>query len=193
MKVEGFKGIWRVFEAVDALHGLDDDSLRSSLLSHLETSDIDSFLIEVQRTRDLFIRAAEVLSKSCEQDSRPHAIEGFDVLDSLLAQGLVVSSHEMCKVLGISRQGLYKAKKANRLFSFFRAGQHYYPAFFGNPSFDQVQIQKVCKVLGQLPASAKWQFFNTASYSMNSRTPLQALRAGQFDRVLLLAAAFSEL
>ena len=70
--------------------------------------------------------------------------------------------------------------------------ERYFPTFFGIPAYDREQMQTVTKILGDLPGGSKLQFFVTRKGSLGGLTPLQALAAGRFSKVIDIAAAFSQ-
>ncbi len=110
---------------------------------------------------------------------------------SLVEQGEVVTSAEMCQALNVSRQAIYKAVASNRLFYLEQGGDYYYPVFFADPTLDRKTLEKVSKTLGNLSGSEKWQFFTRPKGSLSGKTPLEALKAGLVDDVLNAAAGFS--
>lgn len=193
MKQHDLKLINRVQKDIDELSRLDDDKLLSILKTNLSGSEMDVLSKNLHRFGSLFLRAADTVTQARKDGLLQHAQNQVDLFETWLSQRLIISAEETARLLQISRQALYKARQANRMFSFVRAGQHFYPAFFVDETLEQVQVQQVCKALGNLPAGGKWQFFNTPSYSMHSKTPIEALRAGKYEMVLRLAKAFSDL
>ena len=71
------------------------------------------------------------------------------------------------------------------------SGENFYPAFYADNTIDRRKLETVAKVLGPLPAAAKFFFF-TAKSTLLQSTPLQALRMGRVDEVLTAAAGFAE-
>jgi hypothetical protein len=110
-----------------------------------------------------------------------------------LAEGRLLNSAAMRERLGVSRQALSAALRAQRIFALSGpSGDYLYPAFFADPGLDRAVLEKVCRALGTLPAGAKWEFFTTPRQSLGRKTPLQALAKGRVDAVLTAAAAFAE-
>ncbi len=93
---------------------------------------------------------------------------------------------------GLCKQALNKAQSVNRVFSLDIEGQRYYPSFFLDPRYDRAKLEKVSKVLGDLPAASKLHFFMSRRGSLAGKTPLEALAAGQFDKVMNSAQGFAE-
>lgn len=110
-----------------------------------------------------------------------------------VAAGRLLGSADMRERLGISRQALSAAVRAQRLFVLAGpSGDFLYPAFFADARHDRAVLERVSRALGSLPGGAKWEFFTTPRLSLGKRTPLQALARGQVDEVLAAAAAFAD-
>lgn len=110
-----------------------------------------------------------------------------------IAAGRLLGSAEMRERLGISRQALSAAVRAQRLFVLAGpSGDFLYPAFFADGRHDRAVLEKVSRALGGLPGGAKWEFFTTPRLSLGRKTPLQALAKGQVEEVLAAAAAFAD-
>jgi hypothetical protein len=110
-----------------------------------------------------------------------------------IAAGRLLGSAEMRERLGISRQALSAAVRAQRLFVLAGpSGDFLYPAFFADGRHDRAVLEKVSRALGSLPGGAKWEFFTTPRLSLGRKTPLQALAKGQVEEVLAAAAAFAD-
>jgi hypothetical protein len=110
-----------------------------------------------------------------------------------IAAGRLLGSADMRERLGISRQALSAAVRAQRLFVLSGpSGDFLYPAFFADSRHDRAVLEKVSRALGSLPGGAKWEFFTTPRLSLGRKTPLQALAKGQVEDVLAAAAAFAD-
>lgn len=100
---------------------------------------------------------------------------------------------EFQEALGISRQSINEAVKARRMFALLGpAGEYYYPAFYADVDLHRREVEKVAKVLGHVPAASRYHFFTSKSTYLGSATPLEALKKGRLDDVLIAAAAFGE-
>lgn len=158
-----------------------------------------SHILDIVKERLL---AASQLSEA-EKNAR-ELQKNTTVLSSLEAQGIaareaefrrgsLLSAADFQQKLGISRQAINKAIHENRMFYLDGAsGENRYPAFFADGRHDRRNLEKVCKVLGNLPGASKWQFFTTAKVSLGNRTPLTSLASGDLDAVLQAAAGFAE-
>lgn len=118
--------------------------------------------------------------------------------DALLHEGALLDSAAFLERAGFTRQALSKAVLANRLFYVEVGPRRGYPAFYADPALQRKQIEAVCKLLGDLSGASKWLFFITPKGSLagqesgEARTPLQALRAGEFAKVKTAAAGFAQ-
>lgn len=102
----------------------------------------------------------------------------------------LLSTERTIERLGITKQALSAARKANRLFALERAGQYYYPAFFSDRDFDRPTLEKVALELGDLPSRVKLHWFTRPSLALRGQTPLQAIAAG--DLAAVIGAARSQ-
>jgi hypothetical protein len=152
------------------------------------------------RRRALYRMMSAALAAAEREDEE----QGGDVLAALreeenglrqrdLVEGRLLHSAAMREKLGITRQALSAALRAQRIFALHGAsGDYLYPAFFADPALDRAVLEKVCRALGNLPGGAKWEFFTQPRQSLGRKTPLQALAKGKVDAVLVAAAAFAE-
>ena len=172
---------------------LDDAQLLSFLCKCLKISQRTKAANIALQAASTFKRIAMLLeaqdAKNLLSAARKQAHE---VRDDLVARKAVVSSGELTDILRISRQALSKAVKANRIFSVEVGGENYYPGFFADPAIDRRKLEKVSKILGELGGWQKWQFFTTPKGSLADLTPLEALKKGQYERVVTAAAGFAE-
>ena len=117
--------------------------------------------------------------------------------ERLLAQGELLEGAEFLARTGITRQALSKAIGAQRLFYVQVDGRHAYPAFYADHTLQRRQVETISKLLGEIGGGSKWLFFTSAKGSLASlesgqaRSPLQALRDGDFERVKRAAAGYS--
>lgn len=112
---------------------------------------------------------------------------------ALHEQGLLLTSAQICDLLGITRQALSRAVGARRMFAVDGpGGAQWYPAFYGSSGANRRDIEKVSSALADLPGDAKWQFFTTPKHSLGGRTPLDALAGGALEQVVRTAAEVRE-
>ena len=100
---------------------------------------------------------------------------------------------EFQQALGISRQAVNDAVKTRRMFGILGpAGEYYYPAFYADGDLHRRDVEKVAKALGVAPAASKYHFFTSKSTYLGAVTPLEALKKGRLDEVMIAAAAFEQ-
>jgi hypothetical protein len=104
----------------------------------------------------------------------------------------VLPSGDITTALGVSRQALSKAVRANRLFALELGGERYYPAFFADPHLERRQLEAVSHILGDLAGWEKWQFFTTPKGSLGGVSPLDALKKGKYAEVRRAAEGFAK-
>ena len=108
-----------------------------------------------------------------------------------IADGVLIKASELSERMHITIQTIRKATANNRMFAVSNSnGELYYPAFFADEEFDLQSLEKVCKILDDLPSGSKLQFFLTPKTSLSGKTPLEALRSGYVNDVLVAAAGF---
>lgn len=124
--------------------------------------------------------------------------------DALMASGELVDEAEFCARAGLTPQQLAAAVDAGRLFRLEVGHARGYPAFLLDPAVDRDQVEAVAEVLADRPAGARLAFFTTPRGSLavpgpmadgvltgcgTPRTPIQALREGEFDLVKRVAVS----
>lgn len=110
----------------------------------------------------------------------------------LVREKELLEPSEFTARMGWTRQALSKALKSHRVFFVEQQGTRYYPAFLGDAQYERRRIEGVCKSLGELPGSAKLQFFSTPKGSLGGMTPLEALAAGKYATVKATAEGFAQ-
>ncbi len=133
--------------------------------------------------------AAQAATK--QNDARNALV--LDTTEAMIDKGQLLTPVEFQKLMGwATRQAVWKAAESNRVFYLTYKAERYFPAFYGDPSYDRKHLEAVTKVLGDLPGGSKLQFFLTRKGSLGGDTPLQALAAGRVAKVKDVAAAFAE-
>jgi hypothetical protein len=107
----------------------------------------------------------------------------------LVAGKKLMSSGDMQKALGFTRQALSAAIKTSRMFTVEVDGQTYYPSFFADGDVDRAVLEKISRMLGSMPGWLKWDFFTAARGSLGDMSPLEALRKGKVAEVERIAQA----
>ncbi len=112
----------------------------------------------------------------------------------LAAEGGVASAEEMGKLLGISRPGVDKARKAGRLLALRERGDWVYPRW---QVWNGALLEGLAQVLSELEAEehdawAKMIFFLETDTERDDESPLAALRAGRLEAALRAARGYGE-
>jgi hypothetical protein len=92
---------------------------------------------------------------------------------------------------GLSASDLEEMVTAGRLFTLEFNGALFYPAFFNSPDLNMTRLGDICQILGPLSGGQKWQFFTRPKHSLGGKTPLDALRNGEFELVNRAAIMFA--
>lgn len=85
---------------------------------------------------------------------------------------------------------LADAVLGSQVFFIEHQGEIYFPAFFADPRNDRRHMGAITKLLQPLPSGSKMQFFLNRRGSLAGRTPLEALRDGDWAKVRDAAQAF---
>ena len=142
------------------------------------------------------IQASEVRKPAAQAATQQNDVRDALVLDTteaMIDKGQLLTPVEFQKLMGwATRQAVWKAAESNRVFYLTHKAERYFPAFYGDSSYDRKHLEAVTKVLGDLPGGSKLQFFLARKGSLGGDTPLQALAAGRVAKVKDIAAAFAE-
>ena len=111
---------------------------------------------------------------------------------AMVRSGELISTADLERRLGKTRQAISKARLAGNLFAVEMNGNLFYPAFFAVQDYPYRQLTAVAKLLGDIPEGSKLQFFTTPKGSLGDITPLEALKRGMFDDVKATAEGFAE-
>lgn len=138
-----------------------------------------------RQSEDLPVSTAHFMAGLESQEREQRARDADD--------GLLVPGAQLASRLQMTPQGLHHALKAKRIFTMpGPSGELLYPAFFADQKQDRKTLEKVSKMLGDLPGAAKWDFFMSPRMSLGKRTPLEALAKGKLEAVMAAAQAFVE-
>lgn len=117
----------------------------------------------------------------------------IDTTENMVKNGLLVKPDRFQELMGwATRQAVWKALASNRVFAMSLGPDRFFPVFFASHDYERKHLEEVTKALGDLPGGAKMQFFLSRKGSLNGKTVLEALAAGQVEKVLGLAAANAE-
>ena len=174
----------------------------ASLLDAVPRDDRPALLAQMRR--DLDIVAERELILASGNDAQPGHVSTRQFMRGLeeqerqqrqkdVASHSLLSGPELRARLEVTPQALSAALKARRLFALRGAsGEYVYPAFFADPRHDRHTLEKVSKILGDLPGAAKWDFFTVPRLSLGGKSPLEALAKGKLDAVMAAARAYAD-
>lgn len=130
---------------------------------------------------------------SPEERARVHflsLLDRFEARDRLLADAL--TAPQVAKLLGSTRQTPLVRLQAGTLFAVYDRGAWRFPAWQFDPEGpDRVigGLSEVLEALDGLSPLAKLVWFSRPNPVLDGRTPVDALRAGELERVLAAARA----
>jgi hypothetical protein len=121
-------------------------------------------------------------------------LRGLKLRQQMLeTSGGTLTSEQVAKVLGISRQAVDKRRSSNQLLALTQGRRGYsYPSF----QFDEGRTLKgMEEVLGKLSALDPWMqlsFFTSAHERLGGKTPIKALQDGLLEGVSRVASGYGE-
>lgn len=124
----------------------------------------------------------------------PARIRGHQMRRELLAaEGGVISVTKVADILQISRQAVEKRRQSGSLLAVEAGRRGYlYPAWQFE---DDRMLTSVPRVLAALKGHSPWsmlRFFVNGNHRLEGRSPIQALRKGELEKVLRAASVFLE-
>jgi hypothetical protein len=122
----------------------------------------------------------------------------LETLERLGADAALMDHATFCEHSGFTSKELSEAVAGGRVLRIDDAeGVPAYPAFHVDPTINHNELFAVMKRISDFPPAAQWLFLTTPKGSLANedgrpRTPLGALRDGDFDKVERMAACFVE-
>lgn len=122
----------------------------------------------------------------------------LETLERLGADAALMDHATFCEHSGLTSKELSEAVGAGRVLRIVNSdGVPAYPAFHVDPTVNHVELFAVMKRISDFPPAAQWLFLTTPKGSLATdggrpRTPLAALRDGDFDKVERMATCFVE-
>lgn len=139
------------------------------------------------------MKNARMPATPAESDGRDAGQRSTNAPENLIATGQLIGVDAFVGRLGCTRQALDDEIAARRIFFVEHDGSRYFPAFYAETErYDRRRIEKVSEAMGNLSGGAKLLFFLTRRGSLAGATPLDALAAGMFAKVLDVAEAFAD-
>jgi hypothetical protein len=161
-------------------------------------------LAAVKNTRDLqefyaAVLAARLAPESLAEIAPPDPLaaarlRGMQVKRELLyVDGKPLSSEEVAKFLGISRQAVDKRRKKSQLLAVSLGKRGYYYPIWQFKDGNVIDgLDRVLRVLDEFDPWTQLMFMQTGDIRLNDRTPLECLIAGEIDSVTSAAACYGK-
>ena len=127
-----------------------------------------------------------------DADYRELLAEGAAIVDELLhTEGAPLSAEDMAAALNITRQGVNKRRMEGKLLAIRRGRGFRYPRWqLGADDQPLVGLEPALAALDDAVPVTRLQFFLLGAPELDGRRPLDALRAGELDKVLRAARLF---
>ena len=124
----------------------------------------------------------------------PSFIRGIEAKRRLIEEsGGVLSAEQIAQNLGITGQAVEKRRQAGKLVALTTGRHGYrYPAWQFTDSGSLPGLEDVLKVLASHDEWMQTAFFVSKNPRLNSRTPIEMLKAGHLQEVLDSAEAYGE-
>jgi hypothetical protein len=113
-------------------------------------------------------------------------------MELLEAEGGVIGPEEVGKLLGITRQSVDKRRKAGTLLALEIGNRFVYPVWQIESNRTLNHLEDTLAVLKDHDAWRKLSFFVHGNVRLGGRSPLQALRVGEYEDVLKAARTLGE-
>jgi hypothetical protein len=111
----------------------------------------------------------------------------------LTGDGGILSAEKVGQILTISRQAVEKRRKAGRLIGVSLGRRGFgYPAWQFSERGALPHLEAVLDALKQHDAWTKLVFFTTENLATESKKPLDLLRSGDVEKVLVAARTYGE-
>jgi hypothetical protein len=140
------------------------------------------------------LQQAAVLNSMLTQDPLAEAkLRGQLRRKELLeAEGGVLGPEQMGNLLGIQRQSVDKRRKAGTLLAVELGNRFAYPAWQIEGNSTLPHLEEVLEALKDHDEWRKLSFFVNGNVRLGGKSPLNALRAGQYNDVLTSARSLGE-
>ena len=186
-----------VKDAVDRLLGTLGESGGRALrqIRGMSEQQILELALKSALTLDLLLEAVETaLVRARNQQTMAAARDrGRLIKESLVKKGELVPADKLADAMRISRQAVHKALTTRRVFAVKAGGRElYYPAFFADASLREAGLDEALAVLHDESGWGKWLFFTTPSGVLAGLTPIEAIRRGMKEKVLVAARGYRD-
>jgi hypothetical protein len=140
------------------------------------------------------LQQPSVLNSLLRQDPLAEAkLRGQRIRMELLeAEGGVLGAEEVGDRLGIQRQSVDKRRKAGTLLALELGNRFVYPAWQIEGNRTVPHLEKVLAALRDQDEWRKLSFFVNGNIRLEGKSPLEVMRAGEFEDVLKAARSLEE-
>ena len=121
-------------------------------------------------------------------------LKGLEVKKKLLSQhGEPLSSQDIANLLNMSRQAVDKRRQNNKLLGLLLGRRGYlYPSWQFKDGNTLSGWESTLAVLTEISPWGKLQFMLSGDASLDDKTPLECLKAGETERVIAAAKAYGK-
>ncbi len=141
------------------------------------------------------LQTPEAISLLTKQDPLANAkIRGLHLKQQLIeAEGGCANSEEIAQMLGISRQAINQRRQRGKLIGLSRGkGKYIYPLWqFTDTGETLSGLEAVLAKLQELDPWMQITFFLNSNVRLENKTPLEMLRKGEVEPVIISASAFA--
>jgi len=156
-------------------------------LSPAQSDDIRRVRLLLEGMEAALVRARNQQAMAAARD------RGRLIKESLVKKGELVPADKLADAMRISRQAVHKALTTGRVFAVKAGGRElYYPAFFADASLREAGLDEALAVLHDESDWGKWLFFTTPSGVLGGLTPIEAIRCGTKEKVLVAARGYRD-
>lgn len=181
--------------ALRQIRGMSEQQILELALKSAPTLDLSADKSDDIRRVRLLLEAVETaLVRSRNQQTMAAARDrGRLIKESLVKKGELVPADTLADAMRISRQAVHKALTTRRVFAVKAGGRElYYPAFFADASLREAGLDEALAVLHDESGWGKWLFFTTPSGVLGGLTPIEAMRRGMKEKVLVAARGYRD-
>ncbi len=171
-----------------AVAGLEDD-LTSALIEEATAASTDQLVMLEALSSAPWV--AELAAKNPILEAK---LRGLQLRQDMLEKsGGAMTSEGVAEVLRISRQAVDKRRAMNQLLALTQGRRGYsYPSFQFEEGKTLAGLDRVLAELGALDPWMQFHFFTSPHERLSNRTPIDVLRTGMVEDVIVAASGYGE-
>jgi hypothetical protein len=112
--------------------------------------------------------------------------------EMLKAGGGTLTTKQVANFLGLSAEAVDRRRASNQLLAVPRGDGFSYPGFQFDEGKTLPGMEDVLRALSAVDPLMQLLFFNSANERLDGRTPIEALRQGELERVVEIANIYGE-